>query len=138
MGAVYRTNEGAMALASREKTVLVNSKVKLFKSGLVLSTTTTVAQLAAVECDFDGYAAITIAAWLAPLLDPDGGASIESGVQQFAWVHVTDDIGNLVGGWWIELAAGTMVACGAFDSPISLGALGQGIPLSVKLLFPSD
>ena len=70
---------GVKPLASRVteavalQTALVNSKLALFKAGVVtLSPVTTKALLDANECDFDGYTTggQTIAAWGDPLVDP--------------------------------------------------------------------
>lgn len=135
---VFYPNAGCLAKATILQTALAGGKMHLFKDGFVPTVTTTKAELDAQEADFDGYTAggETVAAWLSPLLDPAGGASIESGTVQFEWAHDTDDVTNLIGGWYYTTAAGQLIV-GTFPVSIPMEGPGQGIPLNVKLVEAS-
>lgn len=132
-------NGACLAIAELVRSELALSKLRLFKEGFTPQVTTTRAQLLAEECDYTGYVAggETITAFLAAILNPLGGASIDWPTEQFAAV-APFTIGNVVGGWWVEDAAGAVVyATGTFTPPIPLGAAGQGIPLAGTLVFPN-
>ena len=135
MPAIIYPNSGALWLAAVVQTALANSEIHLYQTGsVVLSNTTTLADLTAAEADYTGYAAETIAAWFDPLLNPAGGASIESGLVQFqiASPYTTP---NVIQGWWIEDSTGDLVAAGDFAVPKSLMGAGDGIPFNIELIF---
>jgi hypothetical protein len=133
-------NEGTQKIADTVKTLLASSKLRLFTTAVTaVGSGTTKAELEAAECDFTGYTegGVTITAFLAPLLNPVGGSSIDWPTVQFAAASPYT-VGNVVGGWWIETAAGVLIACGTFGGGgIPVGAAGQGFPLSGSLVFPS-
>ncbi len=136
MPAVFYPNVACLQMATELKAVLAASKMRLFQSTFVPSVSSTKADCEAAECDFTGYPAggIAITAWSAAILDPAGGAGIESGLVQFVWATGSPDVGNLVGGWFLEDSTGKLRAIGVFDVPVPMQAAGQGIPLSVKLI----
>lgn len=118
---------------------LALSKLRLWQSGEITpSIATTRAQLVAAEADYTGYTATgeELTAWFAPLANPLGGSSIDSPKEQFAAASPYT-VGNLIGGFWVETAAGDLVVIGTFENPIPVGAAGQGFPLSVSLIFPN-
>lgn len=131
------TNEGAHANASRQQTFEALSKVRLFQSGMVeLSPATVKADLEAAEATFSGYPAggIAITAFLSPILAPEGGYAIQSPTVQFA----TDDpttTPNLIGGFWLESAAGAVILATQFNTPVPMQVPGQGLPVSVRQVF---
>lgn len=125
---------GALWLAGIVKTALVNSVIKLFKEGFIPTVNTTDADLDDEECDYTGYAAMTITAWQAPLLNPLGGASIDSGLKQFA-AAAPYTVGNSVGGYWLEAAAGDVVMASTLSTPRSVAAAGQGVGIDITLIF---
>ena len=133
--ATFYPNAGILKKAANLRTSLAGGFMHLFKDGFLPDVTTTVAELTANECDYAGYLAggIPVVNWLAPLLDPAGGASIESGTIQFAWNTSGEDIGNLVGGWFYTTPLGLLIV-GTFPISIPMEGPGQGIPLSVKLI----
>lgn len=135
--AQFYPNEGCLSQAAAVQTALVDSKLRLFKQGFVPSVSSKLADFVAEECDFTGYTAggATIAAWLAPLYNPAGGASIDSPTVQFA-AAAPYTIGNVVGGWFLVADEATVVyACGTFQSGVPIGAAGQGVPLTITLVF---
>lgn len=137
MPALIYPNAGALWLAGIVQTALAASEIHLFQSTMAeLTPATTLAELQAEEADFTGYAAETIAAWFDPLLNPLGGASIESGLVQFA-IAAPYTVPNVVSGWWIEEAGGDLVCAGNFSVDKSLVGAGDGIPMNIELIFGS-
>jgi len=129
------TKEMAFNKANKVKTLLANSKLALFRNTLVPNVNTPKASFTGAEADYDGYTAggVTVTAFSGPFFDPAGGASIVSPNEYFAWVHDTDDVGNLIGGWWLEDSTGLVWAYGTFPEPISMAAAGDAIPMVITL-----
>lgn len=126
-------NEAALTGAAVLQTALANSKLHLFKSGTVVGAETTLVDLDAAECDFDGYTAggVTITAWLAPLLKAGGGAFIESGYKQFQYVDGVGHVTNIAGGWYITTSGGALWSADNFAVPVPFQADGQGVNLDI-------
>lgn len=129
-------NAGAILLGTTIRTLLAGSKIRLYKdgAGIVLSRALTLAELEAAEADYTGYTEATITNFQLPLLNPNGGASIDSGVQQFAIESPYTDP-NVIKGGWIETAAGSLLAVWDYAEPKSLVGAGDGFPVDVLLLF---
>ena len=138
MGAFY-TNEACLTLAAEKQTALALSKVRLFKSTFIPTVATTAAELAAAEAAFTGYPAggAAVVAFLDPILDPSGGASITAPTVQFDMGPAPILATDLVGGFWLEDAAGDVRLVGTFGAPIPMEVLGQGFPLNIKLVDPT-
>lgn len=131
------TREGASAKATVTKTTLALSKLRFFKSTLVVSQFTTKDQLEAAECDFDGYTAggYTLTAWTGPAWFAGGGAVITSPLTVVAYGPAGDPpVGNAVGGWWIETAAGAVWTVGQYDPPRLLQVVGDAIQFIDQLV----
>lgn len=123
--------------AQERDTVYVNSVVKLYKSSLVPTPATLVAELDAAEADYDDYAPITIAAWAGPILAPGSGYEILSPAILFS-TGVTDPVvPNTIGGFWLEDAAGVVRMVGIFDPALPMQIANQGIPLNLLDIFPT-
>ena len=135
---IFYTNAACMVNAAEKQAALALSKVRLFKSTFVPTVSTIKADLTGAEAAYTGYTAggETITAWLAPLLDPAGGASITAPTVQF---DVTGPVTatDIVGGFWIEDAAGDVRLVGTFAAPIPMEVVGQGFPLNVKIVEPT-
>lgn len=129
-------NAGALFIAGKVRTALANCKLRLFKDGMgiVVGPSLTAAQLAAAEADYDGYAAITVAAMTAPLLNPLGGASISTGSQQFA-IAAPYAVTNVIGGGWLEDSTGALVMAWSYGEAKPLVGAGDGIPVEQILLY---
>jgi hypothetical protein len=126
-------NSAALYLAGLVKAALAASHLCLYKAiSAPLSPSTVIANL--TEADYDGYARKALAAWNNPYLDPAGGASIQSGTQQFDFVAVPLTT-NVVIGWYLLNAAGDLVAVGNFDNPIAMTQNGDSIPVNVTLNY---
>lgn len=132
---VFYPNVGILEKAQNLQTSLAAGKMRLYKDGFLPTVTTVLADLVAEECDFTGYPAggEDVLAWLNPILDPAGGASIESGTVQFEWATGAPDVANLVGGWFYTTAGG-MLIIGTFPVSVPMEGPGQGLPLNVKLV----
>lgn len=128
-------NTGALWLAAVVQAALADSHVNLFQTGTVtLTAATTLAQLTAAVADYTGYAEQDIATWFAPLLNPLGGASIESGLLQFA-IAAPYTVPNTIQGWYLTDTANALVCAGEFATPRELVGAGDGIPFNVELIF---
>lgn len=126
-------NVGAMKLAQVVASDLGGGELHLFKAiDPPLSAATVVADLE--EADYAGYANKDIAAMNAPYLDPAGGASIQTGSQQFDWGPGPGS-GNVVLGWYLLDTDGDLFAVGVFDEPIAMNALGDAIPLNLTFNY---
>ena len=133
--AVFYPNVGCLWLAGNVQTDLANSVLHLYKSSLSPTVSTILSELTAAECDYDGYSAKTITAWLNEILNPAGGASTQAPTQQFEYVDGVSHTANNVGGWYLVTSGGSLVAIGTFTEPIPMAANGNGIPLDILLRF---
>jgi hypothetical protein len=135
---IFYTNAACMVNAAEKQTALALSKCRLFKSTFVPTPATTKAELEANEADYTGYTAggETITAWLDPLLDPAGGASITAPTIQFDVTGPVVDT-DIVGGFWVEDAGGDVRLVGQFAAPVPMEVVGQGFPLNIKIVEPT-
>jgi hypothetical protein len=122
--------------ANAKRTSLALSVLKLFKFGLVPTRTTLVASLDLAEADYDDYTPITITAWLAAVATPGGGSQISAATQQFTAV-ADQVVPNTIGGYWIELAGGTVVLIRQFDVPVPMVNAGNFIQVAPTIIVPN-
>ncbi len=106
---------GARKAADLLKTNLANAVCSLFKFGFNPTPATLKAELEAQECDFTDYTTKTITAWTGPVLAPSSGYQLNGGLVE--WIVVTPTVTNIVGGYWIENAAGDVMQIVKFDPP---------------------
>lgn len=134
MATIY-PNVGAMQLAAVQRTALASAVLHLYQAiSQPLNAGTVLGNL--TEADYSGYAAKTVTSWLAPYLDPAGGASIQSGTQQFQFVTpVGDPVTNTVLGFYLQDADDNLILVGSFDGSVPMAAPGDAIPLNVTLNF---
>lgn len=129
-------NSSSFDQATALRAALALSVVKLFKSGFVPTPETTDADLDAQEADYDDYASATITAWLTPITSQFGGAQITAPTVEF--VCATDQVvGNNIGGYWIEKAAGAVVLIRQFDDPVPMMNAHDGIVLTPTIVLPN-
>jgi len=133
MARVLYSNEAALQLATELDTALINCVLNLYKTGLVIGPSTTNVQLNAAVADFGGYAPITVAALLAPYIDPAGGASTNVATRQFK----SDGTGpaNSIAGAWVEDAGGTTRLMMEFTQQVPMDVATDAIPLDVIFNF---
>lgn len=122
------------ALAGQAR--LAASVLHLFEAGWVPSPTSTLAEFDAHECNFDGYAPLTIALWAAPLLSGSAYV-IYAPTQTFRWVFDTEGVGNQVGGAYLVLAAGGLYQYTVFDPTRPAQGPDQAIITQPTDVFPA-
>lgn len=127
------TKPGNIPWASLIQDYLATSKLNLFDNTLTVNSFTTKAELDAAVATFDGYAEETIATFSTPIFDSEGGASTNSGIVTFAYVDGVGHVGNTVNGWWLEDAAGNVMALGNFADPVLVQANGDGVQVIVEV-----
>jgi len=126
-------NSAALLIAGLVRTELAGSKMKLFQAiSAPLSPSTVIGDF--TEADYEGYVEKTIANWLNPYLDPVGGASIQSGTQQFDYDPLPG-VTNVILGFYVTNAGGDLIIAGTFANPIPMAAPGDSIPNNVTLNY---
>lgn len=123
----WKTMAACLEDATEKRATLANSVVKLYKSTLTPTPSTTVTELDDAEADYGGYASKTLTAWGAPVLAPGNGYAIYSPQVQF---DSTPGATNTVGGAWIEDSDGNVRAVIPFPEGVPMGLAGQGFPIS--------
>lgn len=138
MNPLQYPNSGALLLAGVVQTALAASEVHLYQAGtIVLGPTTTLADLTAEEADFTGYAAVTVANWLDPLLSELGGAAIDSGLNDFA-ITAPYTVPNVIQGWWVQDAGGDLCVAGDFPVNKGIAGAGDGVRFNIELVLFSS
>jgi len=127
---------GARIEAVAGKARLANSVLHLFKFGFSPTPTSTLADFEANECDFDGYAAKTIATWSDPVL-ANVAYAIYAPTQTFAWSHVADDVGNAVGGAFLVTAGGDLYQYTIFDPSRPCQGPDQAVITTPTDIYPA-
>ena len=129
------TMNSAFIQATAAQARNANSVLHLWKFGsLNPNVTTPLTDFTEAECDFDGYAALTIATWVVPFLAGQAWGTAAPR-QYFRWEHVLDDVGNDVGGWYLVTAGGQLLDFGVFDPPQGAAGVGQVVPVEPTEIF---
>ena len=128
---------GCKATCDLLQTALANSVLHLYKFGSFNPTpTTALADFTAQECDFDGYAEITIVTYPDPFLL--GTAWALETQQRFDFDSGSPESGgNQVGGWYLVTAGGLLIEYGTFDGGRPAQADGQAIFVTAVLPITS-
>lgn len=128
------TNEAAMAQANEAQTGLALSFLKLFNSTLIPTGITTAAQMIAAETALVGYpvGGYPITAFSEPGLEAIGRAVLTSPLIAIVYASGATAV---IGGGWIEDAAGNVRAVFVFDPQRSLAAVGDQIQFVRQLGF---
>lgn len=129
-------NTFALSQAGDLQTLLALSVIKLFQAGFVPTPDDLVASYDANEADYTTYAPETITAWLDPVAAVGGGYRITAPTEQFDLVS-TPAVGNMIGGYWVELAAGDVVLVTIFDAPVSMSVAGNSIQVNPTVVVPN-
>lgn len=126
------TNEAAVNEATVIQTNLALSKIRLFDGTLVPDVNTTLADLEAAETTLVGYPAggYPVATFSPPIFISGGGVIIYS-----VTVNVVYASGpaQVIGGYWLEDAAGDVRVVVIFDPTRSLSVVGDGFPIICQL-----
>lgn len=107
----------------------ITSKVKLYKSGGVPGFNSLVADF--TECDFDGYAAVTLASVLGPINLPNG-----AGMHQqcdFLQGSGTSTLQDALGVYITDSAGTTLLAAEQFATPVPFGVAGDALSYDLIL-----
>lgn len=134
--ASFLSMTGAKAEATAGKTTLAASVLHLFKFGFNPNVNSTLADFLGQECDFDGYAPVTIATWADPIL-AGAGYLVYAPTQTFRWEHDVDDVGNQVGGAFLVLAGGTLYQYSTFDPTRPCQGPDQAIVITPADFYPA-
>jgi len=127
---------GALVQATAGQARNANSVLHLFKAPFAPTPTTTKAEFEAQECDYDGYAPLTIATWSAPVLAGTGYMTYAP-TQTFPWTLDTDAVGNQVGGHWLETAGGVLLDYSIYDPSIPCQGPGQAVIKTPIEVYPA-
>jgi len=121
-------------------TRLANAKLRLFKDGFNPAFGVTLAELNAVECDFDGYPAggITVPSWSNPFLGAGSGAQITAGLLSFAFDGSGSGVTNLVGGFYLHTSDNVLWIVGQFPEGVPMQTPGVGMPIALSVGFGSE
>lgn len=138
MNSILYSLSGCAFVADLVQTALAASELRLFKSTLEPTPETPLADFDSAECDFSGYTTggETIATWLDPILAPTSGYQITSPIVQWAADNPTT-VGNVVGGWYLVESGGELIAYGTYGTPQPMEVPGQGLDVSITLVFPT-
>jgi hypothetical protein len=111
------------------KTAAATTEFHLYQNNLVPGPGTTVGDF--VEANYDSYAKAVKTGWFGPLTDP---VSLDYYVIPDSPLLFQDGgstTPNTIYGWYLlDDVAGNLIACGRFDTPVVMDALGKTITLS--------
>lgn len=128
---------GCLANATQQQTAFAESILHLFKSTFSPTPSNVLADYTAAEADYTGYEALTLTAWLSPILAPGNGFMINSPEVQFSTGDTAPATGNLIGGCYLVDSTGALRLTIVFASPVPMELAYQGIPISLTYLFPT-
>lgn len=127
---------GAQIISTANQARMANSVCRLFKQGFYPAPTSTLADFAAHEADFAGYAPQTMAAWQAPVLFGQGWATYAP-TQTFRWTAGGDNLGNMIAGAFTVTAGGQLVDYIIFDQAVSVTGPGQAVIVTPLEITPA-
>lgn len=129
-------NTFALSQAEDLQTLLALSVIKLFQSGFIPTPDNVVGDYDDAEADYTTYAPETITAWLDPVAAVGGGYRITAPTEQFD-LAATPTVGNTIGGYWVESAAGDVILVTIFDNPTSMSVAGDSIQCNPTIVVPN-
>lgn len=133
----FYTLQAADKQAAERKAVYAGAVVRLFKSSFIPTGSSTKTEFVAAEANYDSYVAITIAAFLGPVLAPGSGFMILSPQILFLVGDTDPVVTNTIGGFWVEDSAGTVRMVGILDPSLPMEMAGQSVPLNLVDIFPT-
>jgi len=105
------------------------AKARLFKSTFAPTPASVEADFVAAEADYSGYAAQQ-PVFVGPFLDAAGVPFLE--MTDLAFSNTTGVVGNVLGGMWLENAAGALYGYVPFIGPLTLNAAGSAFTVDVR------
>lgn len=127
---------GSLVQSTANQARMAACVMHLFKFGFNPTPTTPLTTYLENECDYDGYAAQTIATWAAPVLAGQGYGTFAP-TQTFRWTHVADDVGNQVGGHFIVTSGGDLMDYSIYDPSIPMQGPGMAVIKSPVEVTPA-
>lgn len=124
-------NSGALDMGAAVHSELAGCTLHLVNAAFVPTPTTTPADMTAIEANYTGYAPITIANFLPPMLDTDGGVTLVAPTVQFA--STGPAVSNNIYGWFLMKGSGTLMMCGTFDQALPMENVGSAINATVAI-----
>lgn len=126
------TNEAAMSEAAVIQADLAASKIRLFDNSITPDVNTVKADLVAAETTLTGYPAggYPVATFSDPLFAAGGGVIIYSVTVNPVYAS---GAAQVIGGYWLEDAAGDVRDVVIYDPPRSLAVVGDGWPIICQL-----
>jgi hypothetical protein len=109
-----QTSLAATGSSSIASTALGDASVHLFNANIDITKDTTLAELLAIEADYQGYGAESIT-WNPPNVSSDGAVEVIGDVGQFR--ATGSDSPNGIWGLWVENGDSSLCLVGKFDSP---------------------
>ena len=139
MAALWFPLAGCRQNALERQAEYANLVVHLYKSTLVPTVATTLAELTAAEADYDGYASETMTAFFDPILAPVSGYLIQSPQVQFAYVDGSGQVSNTIGGAYFVDSGGALRMILALQPAeyIGMAANGDGWTFNIIDVFPT-
>jgi hypothetical protein len=131
----YTPLEGCLANATERQAVYAASKCDLYKEALSPDPSTPLTAYVAALADYDTYVQKTFTLWFDPGLAPGGGYLISSPAVQWDVGLVDPATQNLIGGFFMRDAGGSLRLAGIFDPSIPMQFAGQIVPLQIFDLF---
>lgn len=137
MATTFYPLNGCKKNASERRTAYANSVLHLFKSDWVPTPSSPDSEYAAHTADYTGYAPVTITTWEDPILAPGSGFMIGSPIVQFEVGSTDPAVANLIGGCYLQDAAGATRIVIVFDAAVPMQFANQGLPINLVDVFPS-
>jgi hypothetical protein len=123
---------GSIDQANHVAARLAGSYTRLFKDQITPSAQTTLAELNAVEADFDGYTpgGLLVPSWTVAVLGPGIGSVVTSATIQFSFTGGGLGVGNVLGGFYLVTADNVLWQIGTFGDPFPMQVVHVGFPLN--------
>lgn len=139
MVAFVYTNVEQLRIITATQLPYKTGLAKLFQAQIAFSPLMVAADLAAIECDFTGYAAITETTLPDPFLDGlRGGYSFQVPTLQYN-TGAAPVTGNDVWGGWFETAGGVLLCAWELQTSWPMQTIDQSMPIDLIInMFGSN
>lgn len=120
------------------RTPYLTGKAKLFNAAIAFTSYLAAADLAAIEANFVGYAAVTFTSAGPVYVDPAGGVSFDLAAAVF--VATDGTMPNDIYGGWVEDSTGLLLFAWQMVTPYSMGAAldTMNVNLIINRFGPRD
>lgn len=109
----------------------------LYQSSITVDRDTTLADMLAIECNFDGYSPQVASGWSMAIINSDFAAQSEAST--LTWTVSGSTVGNNVWGYFSEDGSGNLIGVEQADgAPIDMNAIGNSFPLIPQITVKSE